>query len=108
MVMVLLNGMKDVLVPIDQAGRIVLPKGVRQELDIQPGDVFKLSVQGAAVTLLPKKSRAGFVQKGKALIFSTNRSAPLDQETVSAILEAGRNDSAERIAAKIAGRKRGL
>jgi DNA-binding transcriptional regulator/RsmH inhibitor MraZ len=35
MVMVFSKSMKDTLVPIDQAGRLVLPKHVRQELAIK-------------------------------------------------------------------------
>ena len=67
------NGIKwyeDTLVPIDQAGRIVLPKNVRQELAIKPGDVFKVAIAGAAVTLTPSREKAGLVRKGKALVFS--------------------------------------
>jgi AbrB family looped-hinge helix DNA binding protein len=90
--MVSLNGMKDTLVPIDQAGRIVLPKRVRQELAIKPGDTFKVSVQGVAVTLTPNKESTGFVRKGKALVFSTAGEATLSEETVNEILESGRGE----------------
>jgi len=79
MEMVSCNGMKDRLVPIDQAGRIVLPKNVRQELAIKPGDVFKLSIDGVAVTLTPNKEKAGFVRRGKALVFSTSGGESLPQ-----------------------------
>ncbi|HEV7925540.1 MAG TPA: AbrB/MazE/SpoVT family DNA-binding domain-containing protein [Verrucomicrobiae bacterium] len=92
--------MKDTLVPIDQAGRIVLPKRVRQELAIKPGDTFKVSVQGVAVTLTPNKESTGFVRKGKALVFSTAGEATLNEETVNEILESGR---AERDARNVEG-----
>ena len=55
MVMVLLNGMKETLVPIDQAGRIVLPKDVRDEL--KEGDqvlVKVLAVEGNRIRLSRK------------------------------------------------------
>ena len=77
MAMVIHNGMKDVLVPIDQAGRIVLPKGIRQDLGIKPGDVLKVSIRGSAVTLSPNKEVSGLVRKGKALVFSTASEAVL-------------------------------
>jgi len=85
--MVLLNGMKDVLIPMDQAGRIVLPKGVRQELALKPGDVLRVSIRGLAVTLTPNKETTGFVRKGRALVFSTAGEAVLSAGTVEELLE---------------------
>jgi len=90
--MVLFYGMNYDIVSIDQAGRIVLPKNVRQELAIKPGDTFKVSIEGAAVTLTPNKERTGFVRKGKALVFSTAGNEMLSEETVQDILESGRTE----------------
>jgi hypothetical protein len=36
MVMASCNGMKDVLIPMDQAGRFVLPEAVRREAALNP------------------------------------------------------------------------
>jgi AbrB family looped-hinge helix DNA binding protein len=84
--------MKDLLVPIDPAGRIVLPKKVRQDLAIKAGDVFKVSIQGAAVTLTPEKESAGFIRKGKALVLSTPGSAVLSTDAVNELLESCREE----------------
>jgi AbrB family looped-hinge helix DNA binding protein len=43
-------------VTLDRAGRIVLPKGVRDELHLSPGDTLDFSVQGDEVTLRPRRS----------------------------------------------------
>ena len=83
MAMVYTDGMKDLLVPIDQAGRIVLPKDVRDELAIKPGDTFKVKIQDFAVTLTPNNETTGFVRKGKALVFSTIGNQTLTPETVA-------------------------
>lgn len=88
--MVLSFGMKEALIPIDQAGRIVLPKDVRQELAIKPGDTFRVSIQGLAVTLTPNKEMAGFVHKGKALVFSTPSGEMLSKELAQEILDSVR------------------
>jgi AbrB family looped-hinge helix DNA binding protein len=96
MVMVSLNGMKEMTVPIDQAGRIVLPKDVRRELAIKPGDTFKLSLHGSSVTLTPNKEATGFVRKGRALVFSTASDVTLTQEVVNDILEEGRDERLEQ------------
>lgn len=106
MVMVSMYGMKDVLIPIDQAGRIVLPKNIRQELAIKPGDVFKVSIHGAAVTLTPSKESAGFVRKGKAFVFSTSGDDTLSEEAVHAVLAKGREEKSARIKGELTVRKR--
>ena len=80
------NGMKEMTVPIDQAGRIVLPKDIRQELAIKPGDHLKISIHGSSVTLTPNKEAAGFVRKGHALVFSTAEGSTLSQEAVNDLL----------------------
>jgi AbrB family looped-hinge helix DNA binding protein len=88
--------MKEMTVPIDQAGRIVLPKDVRQELAIKPGDTLKLSIHGSSVTLTPNKEATGFVRKGHALVFSTAGDETLTQEEVNGILEEGRDERLEQ------------
>ena len=94
--MVQSHNMKNDVVAIDQAGRIVLPKNVRQELAIKPGDTFKVSIEGAAVTLMPNKESTGFVRKGKAIVFSTVGDEALSAETVREILESGRSEHDSR------------
>lgn len=83
--------MKDVLVPIDQAGRIVLPKTVREELAVKAGDVFKVSIEGDAVTLKPDRKKAGFVRKGKALVFCGGGQKVATSE-INRYLEADRDE----------------
>jgi AbrB family looped-hinge helix DNA binding protein len=85
MVMALLNGMKDVLIPIDKAGRVVLPKDVRDELAINPGDLLKISIHGNEVTLRPSREASGFIRRGHALVFSSVGADLLDNQTVEAI-----------------------
>jgi AbrB family looped-hinge helix DNA binding protein len=104
--MVLENGMKDVLVPIDKAGRIVLPKAVRQELAIKPGDVLQVAIQGLAVTLTPNQEKAGLVRQGKALVFSVPSDDHLAAETVENLLQAEREERSRRGAEGLAGMKR--
>jgi len=88
--------MKEMLVPIDQAGRVVLPKNVREELAIKAGDTLKVSIQGSCVTLTPNKETSGFVRKGQALVFSSSAGETLSQETVNGALDRGREDRQEQ------------
>jgi AbrB family looped-hinge helix DNA binding protein len=82
-------------VPIDQAGRVVLPKEVRQELAIKPGDLLKLVIHGCSVTLTPNREATGFIRKGQALVFCTADEGLLSQEAVNGILEQSRNERHE-------------
>jgi AbrB family looped-hinge helix DNA binding protein len=92
MVMVFCSAMKDMTVPIDRAGRVVLPQEIRQELDIKAGDRLRISVDGLSVRLMPAKESAGFIRKGKALIFSSPGSPVLTQESVQRVLEESRTE----------------
>ena len=82
--------MSDVMVPIDKAGRVVLPKHVREELGIKPGDRLKISIHGNAVTLCPTNDESGFIKRGRALVFSCEGAELLDNETVETIQAAER------------------
>lgn len=98
--------MKDVLVPIDKAGRVVLPKNVREELAISPGDMLKVTIHGNEVMLQPKKDTAGFVRRGRALIFSSGADDLLKRETVEAILAEEREGRRVEITRGFSPRKR--
>jgi AbrB family looped-hinge helix DNA binding protein len=98
--------MKELMVPIDQAGRVVLPKDVRDELAIKPGDTLKVSIHGASVTLTPNKQSAGFVRKGKALVFSSGGEEVLSQETADRAMEKGREVREEESFSGLQGSKR--
>lgn len=106
MVLVSSNGMKDILVPIDKAGRVVLPKNVREELSILPGDILKISIQGNEVILRLKRDSSGFVRKGRALVFSNRGGEQLSRETVDAVLAGNRDERITGVANAIAPRKR--
>lgn len=41
---------------IDKAGRVVLPKTLRDELHLVPGDTIDLTVEGERVTLRPRRT----------------------------------------------------
>lgn len=88
--------MKQVMVPIDKAGRIVLPKDIRQELALNTGDLLKVSVEGDGVTLQPQKVKGGLIRKGSGLVFTTGSDARLTRETVNEILQQVREEREDR------------
>jgi AbrB family looped-hinge helix DNA binding protein len=97
--------MKANLVPIDKAGRVVLPKSVREELAIKPGDVLKVGVQGVSVTLTKSSEGSGLVRRGQALVFSTPGENHLTVETVEELRSREQDDHAWRNAGKLGGKR---
>jgi AbrB family looped-hinge helix DNA binding protein len=75
--------MKGPLVPIDKAGRVVLPKEVREELE--------LSVQGDEITLRLNREKTGCIKRGNALVFSTGGPDLLENDVVENIRSSERD-----------------
>ena len=43
---------------LDQAGRVLIPKNLRQELRLAPGDTLELESEGDEITLRPVRPKA--------------------------------------------------
>ena len=43
---------------LDQAGRVLIPKNLRQELHLGPGDTLELESEGDEITLRPVRPKA--------------------------------------------------
>ena len=41
---------------MDQAGRVVLPKALRDELRLRPGDTLDITLRGEELTLRPRRA----------------------------------------------------
>ena len=78
-------------VVLDRAGRIVLPKTLRDELRLSPGDSLDLTVQGEEVTLRPRRSSTPLQKKEGIWVFSTGKPMASDETA-----EAFRNIRAQR------------
>ena len=79
--------MKATLVPIDKAGRVVLPKWVREGANLLPGDELKVSLDGQRIQLEPAVEDAGLVRKGQALVFRSNSGKTVTSELVEELRE---------------------
>lgn len=67
-------------VTIDKAGRIVLPKPMRDELQIHAGDTLELDSSEGSITLRPAISTGQLVKKDGLWVFSSGE--PLTPEMV--------------------------
>jgi AbrB family looped-hinge helix DNA binding protein len=80
------NGSMNSKVTLDRAGRVVLPKSLRDELQLSPGDTLDLTVEGEEVTLRPRRSSTPMQKKEGIWVFSTGKPMVAD-ETGEALLQ---------------------
>jgi AbrB family looped-hinge helix DNA binding protein len=81
------------IVEIDKAGRIVVPKKLRDALHLTPGTRLRVERSGDSLRLMPSSDEAQLViENGVPLIFPADRSnAPLlTNEMVTELIAQGR------------------
>jgi len=53
---------------IDSAGRLVIPKAIRQEAGLEPGMVLEVQVRGGRIEIEPAPLPVKLVRKGRLLV----------------------------------------
>ena len=75
---------------LDKAGRIVLPKPVRDGLQLAPGDTLELETSGEQITLRPLRGNAALHRKRGVWVYKAGD--PLLEPTVRETLEQVRRE----------------
>jgi AbrB family looped-hinge helix DNA binding protein len=78
---------------LDKAGRIVLPKSVRDELHLEAGDALELETSGDKITLRPAQANGQLIKKQGVWVFQSDE--PLTVEIVEETarkIRKGRDD----------------
>ena len=79
-------------IPIDRAGRLVLPKEVRNKMNLREGDLLEAEVSVDQVVLkLVRSAPAGLVRVGGRMVWNVP-DAELTHQEVADALKRGRTD----------------
>lgn len=76
------------LVTMDAAGRVVLPKAVRDALGLEAGATIDISYYGSGLHLVPHRRTARLVEEDGVLVATGD--SEIDDDIVQALIEAGR------------------
>ncbi len=66
-------------VTLDRAGRVVLPKTLRDAMHLSPGDTLDLTVKGDEVTLRPRRSAAPLQKERGVWVLRTGQAFSADE-----------------------------
>jgi len=78
---------------MDKAGRVVIPKPLRDELDLSPGGSLELESTGEKITLRPVRLNAPLAKERGVWVFRTGQ--PLAASVTDAVLREVREDPEE-------------
>ena len=84
-------------VTLDKAGRVVIPKPLRDELRLEPGDTLELESEGERVMLRPVRSATPLRKERGVWVFRTGQklTAAITDKALNEIRE-GRGRGARR------------
>jgi AbrB family looped-hinge helix DNA binding protein len=85
-------------ITIDKAGRIVLPKQIREELQLSPGDAIELEASNEQVVLRPARGKGRMRKEQGVWVFDSGQ--PLSVETVNKTIRGIRNEREHRFLGK--------
>ena len=92
---------------LDKAGRVVIPKPVREELHLEPGDALQMDTTGEHITLRPVRGTGPLAKEHGVWVFRTGK--PLSASVTDDLLQQIRRerDEANLCDAPITGAKTG-
>jgi len=68
----------DVRVIIDKAGRVVIPKPLREALQLEPGDSLELETVGEQITLRPVRGTGPLTKEQGVWVFHSGEPLAVD------------------------------
>ena len=78
-------------ITIDDAGRLVVPKRLREELRLEAGTTLEITARDGRLELEPVPAPMRLVRRGKGLVATTDEPLPrIGADDVRAVLESQR------------------
>lgn len=82
---------------MDSAGRIVIPRDIRKEAGLQPGESLEIRSREGRIEIEPATRKVRLVQRGRLLVAVPEQEGPvLDAETVEATRQKLQGERAGR------------
>ena len=75
---------------IDKAGRVVIPKPLREELHLEPGDALEMESSGERITLRPVRGTGPLTKEHGVWVFHAGQ--PLSASATDRMLQQIRAD----------------
>ena len=88
------NATMNTILSIDRAGRLVLPKPVREQLQLEPGESLEMEAFDDHIVLRPVRGHATAYKKQGVLVF---RTGPLKASVVDETIRKVRNERDRQI-----------
>jgi AbrB family looped-hinge helix DNA binding protein len=89
------DGMKTT---IDRAGRVVIPKGVRDEAGLRPGTSVRIEYKDGKVEIEPVGKRVRWVRKGSFIVARAPHGTPkMTSEQVRKMIEESREERIQQL-----------
>ena len=96
--------MKGETIQIDKAGRVVLPKPLRDQFNLLPGDKLRLSVEGNGFKLEPAEAAGKLVKEGSVLVFRGSFAESITTGKVAELIEQEREQRIQAATGKSRGK----
>jgi AbrB family looped-hinge helix DNA binding protein len=93
--------MKTEMIQINKAGRVVLPKPLRDQFNLVPGDKLRLSVEGNSFRLEPTEVGRTLVRKGRVLVFTGDFAEPITTAKVEQMIAEEREGRISSVVGKL-------
>jgi AbrB family looped-hinge helix DNA binding protein len=75
---------------IDKAGRVVIPKPLREELRLEPGDALEMESSGEQITLRPARGTGPLTKERGVWVFHSGQ--PLSASATDEVLQQIREE----------------
>ena len=76
-------------ITLDKAGRVSIPKSLRQELNLEAGDEFQIESHAQQITLRPVRTAVPISKEGGVWVYRSGRPS---RASIRKLIEEGRDE----------------